>query len=160
MGRLPSNNRKYQIQSLQERHREILRMLSLGQSAKDISQSLGITTAVVHYVKNSHLGKRELSLMQGARNGSAIDISNQIQELAPEALETLEMLMRDEEESPDTLRAKIAMDVLDRAGHGAVRKQVSLHQNLSKEDIDNIKQRAKDIGEDIGLVVDAEIIDT
>jgi len=129
MGRLPSNNRKYQIQTLQERHREILRMLSLGQSPKDISHSLGVTTAVV-------------------------------QELAPEALDTLERLMKDDEESPDTLRAKIAMDVLDRAGHGAVKKQVSLHQNLSKEDINNIKQRAKDIGEDIGLVVDAEIIET
>ena len=135
-------------------------MLSLGQSPKDISHSLGVTTAVVHYVNNSHIGKRELGLIQGARNGSAIEISNQIQELAPEALDTLERLMKDDEESPDTLRAKIAMDVLDRAGHGAVKKQVSLHQNLSKEDINNIKQRAKDIGEDIGLVVDAEIIET
>jgi hypothetical protein len=100
---------------------------------KDIAYSLKCTPAVVHYVKNSQIGKRELSLIQGARNGDAIDVTNQIRELAPEALETMESLMRDEEESPKMLRAKIAMDVLDRAGYGAIKKQINLHQIYQKK---------------------------
>jgi hypothetical protein len=155
MGRLPSNNRKYEIQSLQERHREILRMLALGQAPKDIASSLNITPQVVHYVKNSQVGKRELGLIQGARNADAIDITNQIQELAPEALDTLENLMNNEEESPGSLRAKIAIDILDRAGHGAVKKQLNVSHQLSEEDIDNIKIRSKELGRKNGIIVDA-----
>ena len=158
MGRLPSNNRKYEIQSLQERHREILRRLALGQAPKEIASSLGITSQVVHYVKNSHIGKRELGLIQGARTADAIEVSNQIQELAPQALDTLEGLMNDEEESPGALRAKIATDILDRAGHSPIKKQINVSQQLSQEDIDNIKVKASEIGKAKGIIVDAEVV--
>lgn len=158
MGRLPSNNRKYEIQSLQERHREILRRLALGQAPKEIATSLSITPQVVHYVKNSHIGKRELGLIQGARTADAIEVTNQIQELAPEALDTLESLMGDEKESPGSLRAKIAIDILDRAGHGAVKKQLNVSHHLSQEDIDDIKMRSKEVGRDNGIIVDAEVV--
>lgn len=160
MGRLPSNHRNYQIQSLQEDHREILRRLTLGQSVKDIASSLQITPTKVTYVKNSHIGKRELSLIQGARNAEAIEVTKQIQELAPKALEILNDVMDDVEgKNSPMLKVKVATDILDRAGHGAVKRKISLHKNLSEENINNIKQRAKDMGEASGIVVDAEYVE-
>lgn len=157
LGRLPSNTRKYQIKSLQERHKEVLRRLSLGQAPKTIAGDLGVTTSVVHYVKNSTLGKCELSLLQEGRNGSAMDITNQIKEMSPEALETLEDIMNNED-SADAVRAKVAMDLLDRAGHGAVKKQLSMSGTLSQDDVENIKKRALAIASENGTIVEAEVV--
>ena len=156
MGRLPSNNRQYEIKSLQERHREILRRLALGQGSKDIASSLSITPQVVHYVKNSQIGKRELNLIQGARTADAVEVSNQIQELAPQALETLDNIMLDEE-SPDALKVKIAVDLLDRAGHGAVKKNLNVNQQLTQKDLEDIKSRAKEVGRVNGSIVKEEL---
>ena len=154
MGALPSN-RKYEIKALQDRHREILRRLALGQSPKEISTSLSCTTQVVHYTKNSQIGKRELGLIQGARTADAIEVTNQIQELAPQALETMTDLMN-HEESPGSLKAKIAIDILDRAGHGAVKKNLNLNQQLTQKDLDDIKDRAKEVGKQNGIIVDGD----
>jgi len=153
MGRLPGNNRKYEIKTLQERHREILRRLALGQGSKDIASSLSITPQVVHYVKNSQIGKRELNLIQGARTADAVEVSNQIQELAPQALETLDAIMLDEE-SPDTIKVKIAIDLLDRAGHGAVKKNLNVNQQLTQKDLEDIKIRAKEVARVNGSIIE------
>lgn len=159
MGRLPINNRNYEIQILQEDHREILRRLTVGQSVKDIAKALSITPTKVTYVKNSRLGKNELSIIQGARNAEAIEISKQIKELQPKAIALMEEVMDDEEKSPRALRVKIAMDILDRGGHGAIKRNVNLNKNLSEENINKIKDRARLMGEESGVIVDAEYVE-
>tara|TARA_R110000824_G_scaffold77767_1_gene196547 strand:- start:3354 stop:3836 length:483 start_codon:yes stop_codon:yes gene_type:complete len=152
MGALPTN-RKYEIKELQDRHREILRRLALGQVPKEIAGALSCTTQVVHYTRNSQIGKRELGLIQGARNADAIEVTNQIQELAPVALETMTEILN-HADSPGSLKAKIAIDILDRAGHGAVKKNLNLNQQLTQEDLNDIKDRAKAVGKLNGIIVD------
>lgn len=156
MGRLPTNNRSYQIQAIQDNHREILRRLAVGQSAKQIARDLNCTTAVVSYVKNSNLGRPELDNLQLTRDDSVRDLSAQIKEAAPEAFQVLLSLMRDESDTPRTLRAKIAMDNLDRAGHGAIAKTANVGALLTLEQIESLKARAKKAGIASGSVVDGE----
>ncbi|MFQ6609135.1 MAG: hypothetical protein ACE5EE_11505 [Fidelibacterota bacterium] len=154
MGRLPSNNRRYEIEELQERHREILRRLALGQSAQEIARDLGITTAVVSYTKNSAIGRRELSIIQGARNSSAIRVSEQIKKIAPKALALLDSVLdRGREkimngDDPRNTEVKVALDMLDRAGHGAVKKFAGaiVSGSLSEEALERIKKRAEAAG--------------
>jgi hypothetical protein len=124
MGRLPGENRQYTLQEIQDSHREIARLLVMGVKSVDIADALGVTPAMVSYTKNSPVVKREI---------------------APRALEVMEALM---DESNDAIKAKIAADLLDRAGHGAV-KNINVHSlsaHLSKDDILEIKNRARQIG--------------
>jgi hypothetical protein len=145
MGRLPGENRQYTLQEIQDSHREIARLLVMGVKSVDIADALGVTPAMVSYTKNSPVVKREMDNMHAAANLDAVDVAKRIQEIAPRALEVMEALM---DESNDAIKAKIAADLLDRAGHGAV-KNINVHSlsaHLSKDDILEIKNRARQIG--------------
>ncbi len=144
MGRLPGiEPRQYQIQQLWELHHEILRRLVLGQKSVDVARDLDISVAVVSYVKNSEVGKKQLSLMRSAADVSIIDIAGRIRELACTAVVVMEHAMDDAH--PMATRMRAAVDVLDRAGFGAPRvlRTENIHAHLTIEDIEDIKQRAR-----------------
>ncbi len=143
MGRNPSEDgRKYQIQEMWALHKEISRLLLIGMKSVDIAAQLGITEATVSYTKNSELVKRRIAEMEAARDVDAIDISKQIKDLAPKAVEVLTKLMDDGLE-PIQLRA--AFGILDRAGYGPVQKFQGSMAVLSLKDIDEIKSRASNL---------------
>lgn len=83
--------------------------------------------------------------MHAARDIDAVDISQEIKALAPAAVKVLEELM--DNDLPN-IKLKAAQDVLDRAGFAAVKtiQTANIHAHLTREDIDDIKKRAKDIG--------------
>lgn len=146
MGKLPDVERKYQIQEMWSVHHEITRLLLIGMKEVDIARQLSVTPAMVSYTKNSAVVKRQLALLQGARDLDAVDISQRIKELLPKAVDKLEELLDNSQN--ESIQYKVAADVLDRGGHGAVKMfqgQVA-HAVLTKQDIDEIKQRAKEIG--------------
>ena len=156
MGRNPAEApRQYQIQQLWETHHEILRRLVIGQKSVEIARDLEITTAVVSYVKNSEVGKKQLSLMRSACDMSAVDVSVKIKELAGRAIAVMEAGL--DEEQPLALRMKAATDVLDRAGFGAPKiiRSENVHAHLTRDDIEEIKQRAREEGKRCGCVVEA-----
>ena len=143
MIQLPTNTRKYEITAIQDNHREILRRLTLGQKAVDIAADLNCTPAVISYVRNSQLGRKELNVLQTGRNKTVTDLREQIEEAAPEAFQTLQELRRGKDTS-SSLKSRIAMDTLDRGGFGAVKKIANLSGNLTPEDLEDIKARAKE----------------
>ena len=151
MGRLPTNNRKYEIAKLQDRHREILRRLALGQTPKMISNELGCTPAMINYTRRSAIGKREISLIHGARNGDSITVFKQIQDTAPEALELLKKRIQQGllKEEPDNVDIKTAISVLDRGGYGPIRKTLNANVDEGKgfdKALEKIKAQAKKAG--------------
>ncbi len=80
----------YELKHLQERHKELLRLLALGVSKKDIAATLGITNAMVRYVENSVLGAEYLEFIRGEREEVAIDAEigkSSIREAAAAGLE-------------------------------------------------------------------------
>lgn len=145
MGRPALQNRKYEIQNIWDTHREIMRLLITGAHHVDIANELGVTPQTISNVMNSAICKRQMELMRAERDLDAVDVAKRIQEIAPIALQTLESLLC---EGTDVVKFKTATDILDRAGHAAIRtmrtESVSVH--LTKDDIEDIKSRAKEIG--------------
>jgi transcriptional regulator with XRE-family HTH domain len=154
MARLPSGKRQYQISELWDSHREINRRLVMGQSQKDIAKAMGISEAKVSYTKNSAVSSDNLNSLRDARDQKAIDVATQIKELAPEALDVLTDLMCDTD-SPRALKAKVAIDLLDRAGYSPPKKvaHAVMHKHFTETDLNDIKERAKEIGITTGVIV-------
>lgn len=146
MGKTPTGERKYAIQEMWAIHREIARLIVLGMTNKDIALQLEISEAMVSYTRNSPVVQREIDQMNSVRNMEAIDVAKKIQELAGKAVVKLEKLM--DSATKEDLQARIAESFLDRAGHAAVKtiRSENVHAFLSKDDILDIKERAREIG--------------
>lgn len=155
MGRPASGERKYAIQTMWDMHREILRLAVTGMQQVDIASVLGVTPVMVSYTLNSPIAKRELANLRAARDLDAVDVAKRIQQIAPSALEVLEELLS---EGNDAIKLRAATDILDRAGHAAVRtlRTESLSVHLTKDDIEEIKNRAKEIGLCVDEPIDVE----
>jgi hypothetical protein len=149
--RFNSNGRKYQIQKLWNVHHEILRLLLLGWDHKKIADTLGVTSVMVSYTANSELVKQQLEVMRGARDAEALDLSVEIKRFAPEAFQCLQKIMREGDNEKNKI--VIAMDTLDRAGYAApkVIEGKFLHAHFTKEEIEDMKQRAKESGQVIDV---------
>jgi predicted transcriptional regulator len=145
MGRPSTGERKYAVQTMWDVHREVLRLAVTGMHQVDIAATLGVSPVMVSYTLSSPIAKREMENLRAARDLDAVDVAKRIQAIAPIALQTLEDLLCTGNE---TMKFKVATDVLDRAGHAAVRtlRTESLSVHLTKDDIDEIKNRAKEIG--------------
>lgn len=158
MGRPSTGDRKYAIQTMWDTHREILRLAVTGMKQVDIASTLEITPVMVSYTLNSPIAKREMENLRSARDLDAVDVAKRIQEIAPIALQTLEDLLC---QGTESTKFRTATDLLDRAGHAAVHtlRTESLSVHLTKADIDEIKDRAKEIGLCVVEAIDVESSD-
>lgn len=143
MGRMPTGDKVYAIQNMWSVHHEIVRLAIMGFKQIDIANQLNISERMVSYTMNSPIVKRQLDIMRAARDINAVDIARQIKELAPIAVKKMQELMESE---VDSVSLRASKDILDRAGFGAVKKELSLSGHLTKEDIEDIKNRAKEVG--------------
>jgi len=150
--------RKYQIKTLWGIGNEVIRRAAVGQKPKDIANELGVTTAAVGYIINSELGKKAITALQDEMNTQTVDVGMRIKELAPDAIALIESVIKYGKnmpleqkallggESPELkLRVATSLDLLDRAGHSAVRRLVGAiaHGVLTREDLENIKERSR-----------------
>lgn len=135
----------YQLQKVNQMHREIIRFIILGYKDVEIAEALGCTTATVRNVKNSELAQRYMKQMQETRDGEATDIATTIKNLAPLALEVSTSIMIDEQQSA-SVRANISQDLLDRAGYKPVNIGMNLSDKLTPGEIEEIKSRARQNG--------------
>jgi predicted transcriptional regulator len=140
---VPNGTKQYEIKQLWDLHHEILRRVALGYQNTEIGQDLGITPQTVSNVRNSQLARGKLALMHQQMDEEALDIATRIQEFAPKALDLLEKIIEGEAGASLSIRAKYAHLHLGRAGYGEVKKITSLNANLSREDIEKIKERAR-----------------
>lgn len=144
-GRRNQDGNKYTVETIWDRHREIMRLAVQGMKQTDIAAEMGISEVMVSYTLNSPIVKQQMDVMRGARDIDAIDVAKRIQEVAPQALTVLEGLLTT---ANDAIKFRTATDILDRAGHAAVKtirtQNTSIH--LNSEDIEDIKQRARMIG--------------
>lgn len=155
--RFNGNGRKYQIQKLWNLHHEICRLLLLGRTHREIADELHVTAVMVSYTANSELVKRQLEVMQGARDAEALDLSVEIKRFAPEAFETLQTILRDPN-THEKHKIAIAMDALDRAGYAPpkVIEGRFMHAHFTAEEIEDMKKRAKESGQ----VIEGELAES
>lgn len=145
MGRHPSGDRQYEISRMWEVHHEIVRLASCGAKQVDIAAILNVTPEMVSYTLNSSIVKRQLDLLRAARDVESIDIAKRIQEIALVAVEKMAELVGQDENKAVQLSA--SKDILDRAGHGAIKKmQVDGRlMHFTPDDLEEIKARAKEL---------------
>jgi len=146
MGELPSENRQYQLQELTESHKEIIRRAFLGEKKIAIATDMRVSPQTVSYVIHSELGRQYMRSLEEQRVRATVDIREQIEELAPLALETLADLLNDHSQLP-SIRLRAATDLLDRAGYKPPSKSEitvePVQRGLTREDRERIKEKAR-----------------
>lgn len=155
--RFNGDGRRYQIQNLWDTHHEIIRLAVLGMKHVDIARELGVTAVTVSTCLNSEVGRRQLELMRGARDSETIDLAVEIRRKAPVAFRLLQEYMENSDFDPKQ-RIAIAMDTMDRAGYGAPRivEGRMVHAHLTADDLNDIKQRARENSLMIESVIDVK----
>lgn len=157
--RVPTmEKRSFVVSEMWERHHDIARRIALGQTNKQISEALGVTTVMVSNVRNSPVVKEKTQELVSRMDNEAVDVGKRIRELAPQALKVLEQVLTDDDDTiPMSLKVKTAQDMLDRAGHAAIKKVEGkfMHGHFDREDLDEIKQLARDSG----VIVDVESVE-
>lgn len=168
------HERKYQIKTLWGIGNEVIRRTAVGQKPLEIAEALGITTATVGYIINSELGKSAIMTLQDEMNGRVVDVGVRIRELAPDALKLIEDVikysrnMTPEEkallggEVPELkLRIATSMDLLDRAGHGAIKRVIGAiaHGIVDRQFIDDIKERSRASRLSLDKAENAEVVE-
>lgn len=118
------NMPRYEPKKLNERHKEILKRSFLGQKSTEIAKDLQISRETVRLTKHSRLGQDYLWELERQRGNSAVDVGQQLKELAPEALAVLKDALAGKlgGNAQDHTRMKAATEVLDRSGHSKVTK--------------------------------------
>lgn len=133
---------------LQGIHHIIVRELIKGKSNRAIAKEYNISEVMVSNVKNSPAVQARLDVLNAVADGVAVDVRKEIIRQAPKALEVLNTLMNGEATTPH-LKAKIAMDHLDRAGFAPIKqiesKNLHAHRYIDEEDIKGLKKRAMEL---------------
>ena len=151
----------YDIQKLWDSNREILRLITLGWKDKEIAEKLGVTTQTVSNTRNSTLGKRQLSLMRGARDAEVLDVQRKVDSLLPKAFQVYEEIL--ESEGISKLKKATADTIVkELGGHAAPTKVDIRSQSLVHAKLEVIKQRAIEAREAMKkagiLVLEGEVV--
>ena len=134
-----------------ENHHEMARMILLGHTNIDIGTALNVTPQQVSNVRNSPVVKDKLTIMKAARDVGAIDLSREISTLAPIALQTVREALETGKVNGKEVSAigilKEANGILDREmGKPTQRVETrNLHGHLTMEDIERIKNKAREL---------------
>lgn len=148
-----------ELKKLRGRHHKILQLHATGKfNNKEIAEMLGITPQTVCNTINSQLGQRKLQHLYSDGDEAVHDLLDEIQSIAPIALAELEEALLSDEVSRDT-RISVAQDILDRAGYGKTKNVNLRKKEVTDDDIEKAKERAKKTAEDAGMVADANVIE-
>lgn len=162
--RVPSGKvrKTFAVAEMNEKHHEIARLLVLGTKPKDVARELNISYQQVINVKNSPVVAEQMMFLQGARDETTVDVMKQIQAALPDCVKYLIDSVEDDDVS-HTTRSKNAFGLMGVAGYGQTRNVnvKGVHAVLNAEDLMEIKSRASEIANEIGLMVEeGEIVDT
>lgn len=168
MARIPYvPRRKYQLQHMWDKHKEVLRLTLLGVAPKDIATELNCTPENICQITGSEIFKRELQVFRAARDTAAIDVARAIQDIGPKCLQLLEDVLDNNkdklgENCPVALRAGVAQDLLDRHAKTAKVKHIdgaiSVNHIATTQTIQELKDRAKAIEAEFEVIDEPKAI--
>jgi DNA polymerase III delta prime subunit len=159
-GRTTKRDRIHDVKQMHEIHHQIKRRLFMGQSGVHICRALGVGRSLVSHVKNSLPVRKELSLMNDAADSRVIDLRNEIEAIAPIAVENLKEVVEQGTLNGEQVGLKIIVDesnkIIDR--HLGKPAQTTLgkvmHTHFTADDIEKLKAEAKARGIQSGQVID------
>jgi hypothetical protein len=137
--------RVYEVKEIWYQHHEIIRLIVLGYGNVEISNLTGYTPQTISNIRNSPIVRERISELQGELDSRTLNIVERVREFEPIALAHLELIIQGKVEgvSP-ALRAKTCENYLSRGGHGTVQKIASVSGTLTREDIEDLKRKAKE----------------
>jgi predicted transcriptional regulator len=141
----------FEPKRLLSRQKEILRWVSSGlYNHKEIAEILGVTTATVCNIIRSELGRKTLAMFEDSADFDVVQMQERIKTAASLALTIQEDMMLDEE-TPLRLKKDLTDGFLNRAGFSPVNKNMNLNVSagLTREDIERIKTRARELEESV-----------
>lgn len=147
----PDKPRGFQIAEMWDSHHEIARRIILGEKGCDIAKSMNITEATVSSVRNSPVVQDKMIVMRAARDAGTIELSKEIQDLAPLAILRMREAIEEGKVLGKELSAsgimKEANNLLDREmGKATQRVETkNAHAHFTLDDIERIKQKARDL---------------
>lgn len=143
------------LDSLNPRHRQLVRLLIGGHSQSDIARILNIHKSTVSRLVRDPLIVKEIARLQKNADLGATacvpGIPEKLREGALRGVQVLLDILADKRCDPDMLKLKAnaATELLGRAGYGPVKQvrieQSSMSAHLTREDIEELKQRARDV---------------
>ena len=141
--RVPSGDAPAQpLTHLWERHKEIIRRLIAGDRQKDIADDLGMTYGRMSIICNSPAFMSQLRRMSEDADSQALSVQDRIKVLSEDAMSIMEDVLQqgDKLNVPIKTQISVAQDVLDRAGHGAVKKVHNLNESvLNADDLEDMR---------------------
>lgn len=144
----PEEKGTYELQKLRAHHEEIIRLYVATPGKvtyKEIAEAVGCTEQMVCYTLNSEIAKEKIRTLQEGADDAAMDTMEKLHELAGYSVQKLEKILLSPS-TPQKLRARVAQDILDRTGNKKPTRHEHAHGHFSKEDIEEMKQRAKKTG--------------
>jgi hypothetical protein len=125
-----------------DRHKEIARRLLAGDRAVDIATDLGMTQSRLSIIRNSPIFIQHMQSLQVKCDNTAVEVRDRIARCSPKAMDVLEDILDDKHGKYDpALQVKVAHDMLDRDGFGAVQKSANFSAVITGDDIERLKQR-------------------
>ena len=141
--RIPSGKIPIQpLLHLWERHNEISRRLVAGERPVDIANAMNISQSRISVIMASPLFQARMAELSGKSDVVATDLSSRITKSALDGMTILEgVLNGTAKDIAPALKVKVAHDMLDRAGHGAIQKTASVTAVLTVADLEELKRR-------------------
>lgn len=154
-GQHSSKVKELEIEDLWGHHHEVARLGLLGFSKESIAQELGLSAATVQKISKLPAVREKMMCLTQERDNQVIPIVERIRSLAIKAVDRMEEILEIDTDGEDprllALQLNAAKDVLDRAGHAAIKKMISVnHHDVSigqrKSILDGIRERALNRG--------------
>lgn len=141
--RVSEKPERFQVKKLWDRHKEICRLSAVGMSQVDIAEQLGLSPVTVSYTLRSPLVRHQIDLLQAGRDEAAVNLIEQIEEMAPKAVALLDFAMDDETQPmPTRLQASRELRGWMEFVLPKKREVTTLGALLSLDDIKEIKAEA------------------
>ena len=131
---------------LTDLHKYMLEMIVMGEKPSVVAKNMNVHPQTLSVLRHSTLGKLYAEQVQQDRTDQSVDISKRFQQLAPEALLTLQDIMANEN-TPPSVRRGCATDILDRGKYSPNVKNAPGDNNmLGSAVMEILKDRARKAG--------------
>lgn len=146
--RVPLEERQKQntLVTIQDKHREIVRLSLLGLSHKEIAERVGMTTQAISICLNSPIVIELRKALQQKEDERVLETRRALTNLLPEVTEIYKKLLQEGAPVTAMEQFKVAGDILDRTGiikeKGVQTKSVSTH--ITTADLVNLRKELND----------------
>lgn len=138
----PAADGDWELKRLKGRHYRILTLHALGLKNIEIAEQLNCTPQTVSNTLNAPIAQPILQELYEQLQSPVADVSAVLAQSMGGILEELLRMMH-KPGVPESVKARIGLGLMDRAGHGPVRTNINHNSTLTADDIEELKSRAR-----------------